>query len=399
MNNTPIGNRKSIVLVGNRNAGKSTIFNKLLGFDRSIVSSVAGTTTDPVWKASEMIGYGAVRIVDTAGLDDIGKLGSQRVAKSEEEMRDSDLLVYIFNIEDLVNIEEEIIRKKIKDIKNKYKDKEFIFIANKIDLLDEKILDDIKLRYKDFIFISTKSKENAWLENLNNKIIEKLKNTEEEKSLLEGMLSYGDTALLVVPIDSEAPKGRLILPQVQIIRACLDEGIKVIVCRDSELEETLKENKNIDLVITDSKVFDKVADIVPESIRLTSFSILFAREKGDIEEFLKGARHLERLKDGDKVLIAESCTHTVSHEDIGQVLIPNLIRKKTGKKIEFEFVYGKSLPDDLERFSMIIQCGGCMMTRNNMMNRVYAAREHNLAITNYGVTLAYLKGVFDRAVY
>ncbi|MEG0249529.1 MAG: [FeFe] hydrogenase H-cluster maturation GTPase HydF [Peptostreptococcus sp.] len=399
MNNTPIGNRKSIVLVGNRNAGKSTIFNSLLGFDRSIVSSVAGTTTDPVWKASELIGYGPVRIVDTAGLDDIGGLGAQRIAKSEEEMRDSDLLIYVFNIEELLNTEEVGIRKKIKDLRDKYKDKELIFIVNKVDLVEEEVLRSLQIKYADLVFISTMSEDKTWLDNLNKVIIEKLKDTEEDKKLLDGMLKSGDTALLVVPIDNEAPKGRLILPQVQVIRACLDEGIKVIVCRDSELEETLRENSNINLVITDSKVFDTVARLVPESIKLTSFSILFAREKGDIEEFLSGAKYLEKLNDGDKVLIAESCTHTVSHEDIGQVVIPKLIKKKTGKNIEFEFIYGKSLPQDLERFSMIVQCGGCMMTRNNMMSRVYAARENNIAITNYGVILAYLKGVFERAVY
>ena len=397
MNTTPIANRKSIVLVGNRNAGKSTIFNKLIGHERSIVSDVAGTTTDPVWKASELIGYGPVRIVDTAGIDDIGELGAQRIKKSEEEINEADLLIYVINVEDILR-GETVLEDKVKEIKAKYRNKQYLFIVNKCDLDKEEQIEKIKAENKEVLFISTLKTE-EWFDTVISKIIEKLQNTEEERSLVEGMLKPGDTALLVVPIDTEAPKGRLILPQVQLIRACLDEGIKVVVCRDEELRETIEEQKKIDLVITDSKVFEKVGEIVPVEIPITSFSILFAREKGDIEEFLKGAKKLEEIKDGDKILIAESCTHTVSHEDIGQVIIPNLIRKKTGKKLEFEFSYGKSLPKDLSKFSIIIQCGGCMMTRGNMMHRVYTARENNIPITNYGVTLAYLKGVFNRAVY
>ena len=395
MKKTPMANRKSIVLAGNRNAGKSTLFNKLIGHERSIVSNVAGTTTDPVSKASEIIGYGPVRIVDTAGIDDVGELGAQRIRKSEEEMEDSDLIIYVISISEIGSMSE--IEKRIEAFKKKYMRKQIIFAINKCDLADGRTLKSLKDKFGDMMFISDKSTH--WYEILLSRIVDKLKNTEDDRGLLDGMLNPGDTALLVVPIDTEAPKGRLILPQVQVIRACLDEGIKVVVCRDEELQDTLSEMKKIDLVITDSKVFEKVGKIVPPEIRITSFSILFAREKGDIDEFLKGAKKLEELKDGDKILIAESCTHTVSHEDIGQVVIPNLIKKKTGKKLEFVFSYGKSLPDDLSEFALIIQCGGCMMTRNNMMNRVYRARENNIPITNYGVTLAYLKGVFNRAVY
>lgn len=395
MDRTPIANRKSIVLAGNRNAGKSTLFNRLIGQERSIVSDVAGTTTDPVWKASEIIGYGPVRIVDTAGIDDVGELGAQRIKKSEEEMHESDLIIYVMNYSELESSEK--TEMLVEDIKQKYSRKEILFIINKCDIAEKHELVKLKDRFSDFMFISDKTDE--WYDVLIARIIDKLKNTEEERSLLEGMLNTGDTALLVVPIDSEAPKGRLILPQVQLIRACLDDGIKVVVCRDEELEETISEMNRIDLVITDSNVFEKVGRIVPKDIRITSFSILFAREKGDIEEFLAGAKKFESLEDGDKILIAESCTHTVSHEDIGQVVIPSLLKKNTGKNLEFVFSYGKSLPEDLSEFSLIIQCGGCMMTRNNMMNRIYRARENNIHITNYGITLAYLKGVFDRAVY
>lgn len=395
MNKTPMANRKSIVLAGNRNAGKSTLFNKLIGHERSIVSDVAGTTTDPVWKASEIIGFGPVKIVDTAGIDDIGVLGAQRVKKSQEELKEADLIIYLINILEIKGISE--TGNIIEAFKKKYSDKQIIFAINKCDLKDKETLNRLKDSFEEVEFISDKSE--ASYERILSKIIEKLKNTEEEKDLLEGMLEAGETALLVVPIDTEAPKGRLILPQVQLIRACLDNGIKIVVCRDEELEETISEIKKIDLVITDSKVFEKVGKIVPKDIKITSFSILFARQKGDIDEFLNGARKLNELKDGEKILIAESCTHTVSHEDIGQVVIPNIIKKKTGKKLEFVFSYGKTLPENLNDFALIIQCGGCMMSRNNMMNRVYKARKKNIPITNYGVVLAYLKGVFERAVY
>ena len=287
---------------------------------------------------------------------------------------------------------------KIKeDFYKKFAKKQVIFLVNKCDLVDKKIVEEIKNKHEDLIF--TYDKDQTSYEMLLEKIIEKLNDTKEQRGLLDGMLDAKSTSLLVVPIDTEAPKSRLILPQVQVIRACLDLGVKVVVCRDEELEETLAEMKKIDLVITDSKVFEKVGKIVPKDIKITSFSILFAREKGDIEEFLEGAKKLEKLNDGDKILVAESCSHTLSHEDIGQVVIPNLIRKKTKKDLEFIHSYGKSLPEDLSQFALIIQCGGCMMTRNNMMNRIYKAREAKIPITNYGITLAYLKGVFERAIY
>ena len=233
-------------------------------------------------------------------------------------------------------------------------------------------------------------------------IAENISGLEEDRGLLEGLARPGDTVVLVVPIDSEAPKGRLILPQVQMIRACLDEGVISIVVKDTELEAALVKFQDIDLVVTDSKIFDRVAGILDKSgkdIDLTSFSIVFARQKGDIDIFLDGAAYLDRLKDGDRVLIAESCTHTTSHEDIGTVLIPNLIREKTGKDLDFEFSQGKLDETNLSRFALMIQCGGCMMTRNNMMNRIGLAGQSGIPITNYGVVLAYLKGVFDRAIY
>lgn len=426
MQNTPTANRKTVVLVGNRNAGKSTLFNLILGQDRSIVSDFAGTTTDPVFKAMELIGYGPINLVDTAGLDDEGDLGKMRVEKSQEEIMNSDVIIHVISIEDLLvnkvgssindilnensgklsceNIEEYIIN-RLKIYRDQYDalNKKHIFIVSKLDLLDESVKDILKSiedKFNDIALFSSEiinSEISKVLENYKTKLVSKLisvlESTEEEKGLLHNIAEKGNTILLVVPVDSEAPKGRLILPQVQVIRECLDLGIKVIVVRDTELEEILEENKNIDLVITDSQIFEKVDSIISEDMKLTSFSILFARQKGDIEEFIEGAKYIYNLKDGNTVLIAESCTHTVSHEDIGTVKIPNLIKKKTGKDIKFSFSHGKNIPGDLSKYAMIIHCGGCMVTRTSIMNKVNQAKLNNVPITNYGIVLAYLKGV------
>lgn len=399
MNNTPIANRKTIVLVGNRNSGKSSLFNLILGQDMSIVSDYAGTTTDPVGRNMELIGYGPVRIIDTAGLDDLGDLGQMRVRKTQLEIGEADLVVHVFNAG-------QENRQDLLDARDRYKklNKKAIYIFNKCDSIEDiQAYKNAVRPGQDCIFTSVKLGADHDLKDMVCKFIaENISGLKEDRGLLEGLARPGDTVVLVVPIDSEAPKGRLILPQVQMIRACLDEGVISIVVKDTELEAALDKFQDIDLVVTDSKIFDRVAGILDKSgndIDLTSFSIVFARQKGDIDIFLDGAAYLDRLKDGDRVLIAESCTHTTSHEDIGTVLIPNLIRKKTGKDLDFEFSQGKLDETDLSRFALMIQCGGCMMTRNNMMNRIGLAGQSGIPITNYGVVLAYLKGVFDRAIY
>lgn len=399
MNNTPIANRKTIVLVGNRNSGKSSLFNLILGQDMSIVSDYAGTTTDPVGRNMELIGYGPVRIIDTAGLDDLGDLGQMRVRKTQLEIGEADLVVHVFNAG-------QENRQDLLDARDRYKklNKKAIYIFNKCDSIEDiQAYKNAVRPGQDCLFTSVKLGADHDLKDMVCKFIaENISGLEEDRGLLEGLARPGDTVVLVVPIDSEAPKGRLILPQVQMIRACLDEGVISIVVKDTELEAALDKFQDIDLVVTDSKIFDRVAGILDKSgndIDLTSFSIVFARQKGDIDIFLDGAAYLDRLKDGDRVLIAESCTHTTSHEDIGTVLIPNLIRKKTGKDLDFEFSQGKLDETDLSRFDLMIQCGGCMMTRNNMMNRIGLAGQSGIPITNYGVVLAYLKGVFDRAIY
>ena len=388
-------NRKHIAFFGNRNAGKSSLFNLFLGQDASLVSDVPGTTADPVYRAMELVGYGPVRIVDTAGLDDIGELGELRVKKSEEILQKTDMAVYVLDAsKDIEGREREAAGLMFQRFRIPH-----IFVWNKIDLITENERQKIQKRYPGDCHLSADTIEKR--QKLISIIIEYLDRQEEEPSLIGDILPYGSKVILVVPVDSEAPKGRLILPQVQVIRDCLDNGIKSYVVRDIELEEALNEIRDVDLVITDSQVFDKVSGLVPESVPLTSFSILYARQKGELGDFLKGIKALERLKSTSRgrVLIAESCTHTTSHEDIGTVKIPALLRKKINPDLDIVFQTGVTFKEEwIENVDVIIHCGSCMITRKNMLNRIQAAKEKKIPITNYGVVLAYLAGILDRAV-
>lgn len=388
-------NRKHIAFFGNRNAGKSSLFNLFLGQDSSLVSDVPGTTADPVYRAMELVGYGPVRIVDTAGLDDIGELGELRVKKSEEILQKTDMAVYVLDAsKDIEGREREAAGLMFQRFRIPH-----IFVWNKIDLITENERQKIQKRYPGDCHLSADTIEKR--QKLISIIIEYLDRQEEEPSLIGDILPYGSRVILVVPVDSEAPKGRLILPQVQVIRDCLDNGIKSYVVRDIELEEALNEIRDVDLVITDSQVFDKVSGLVPESVPLTSFSILYARQKGELGDFLKGIKALERLKSTSRgrVLIAESCTHTTSHEDIGTIKIPALLRKKINPDLDIVFQTGVTFKEEwIENVDVIIHCGSCMITRKNMLNRIQAAKEKKIPITNYGVVLAYLAGILDRAV-
>ena len=391
MNNTPNANRKQIGIYGKRNAGKSSLVNLITGQEVALVSDVKGTTTDPVFKTMELIPFGPVRFIDTAGLDDEGVLGQLRVKKTFELIQITDLALYVMDVND-------IDEKSFKDTVNKFKQFNipYIVIFNKIDTLNEKELKKLKERFPKEVFISTKKQEGIDL--LREEIIKELKNAEEEPRIMEGLLSYNSKVILVVPIDSEAPKGRLILPQVQVIRDCLDHGIKSYVVRDTELESAIKDIKDIDLVITDSQAFKRVNKIVPQNISLTSFSILFARHKGEINAFVKGVSKIKELKEGSKILMMESCTHNTSHEDIGRVKIPQLINKFVDKKLNFEFRTGNDFPQDIEKYDLVIHCGACMMTRKTILNRIQVCKEKDVPITNYGITIAYLTGILDRAI-
>ncbi|GAA0687526.1 MULTISPECIES: [FeFe] hydrogenase H-cluster maturation GTPase HydF [Clostridium] len=391
MNTAPNSNRKHIAIYGKTNSGKSSLMNRLLNQEISLVSELEGTTTDPVFKAMELIPVGPVLFIDTAGLNDNSALGKMRVKKTLEILTRTDLALYVMDSTDLDFSSYKEMKLKFKKYNIPY-----ITVINKIDTLHPEELKKIKSQFQDAVFISTY--ENQGLEELNALIINKLEDAESEIPILGDLVPYNGKVILVVPIDSEAPKGRIILPQVQCIRDCLDHGIKSYVVRDTELESALEDIKDVDLVITDSQVFKKVDEIVPKNMKLTSFSMLFARHKGDINAFVDGAIKVRNLNRDSKILISESCSHNVSHEDIGRVKIPKMLNKYTGFDLHYEYRVGHDFPDDIEKYDLIIHCGACMINRKTVLNRVKLCKEKGIPITNYGVLIAYLTGILDRTM-
>ena len=390
MNSTPNSNRKHIVIYGKTNAGKSSLINRLVGQDVALVSKEAGTTTDPVFKAMELIPIGPVLFIDSAGINDKTSLGDLRVSKTLELLKRTDLAIYLIDGED-------IDKNSLNDMILQFKkfNIPYIVVINKCDNLHKEKLEELKNEFKDGIFISAYN--NSGIDKLKEKLIDMLKEQEEDISLVGDLLSYGSRVVMVVPVDSEAPKGRLILPQVQCIRDCLDHGIKSYVVRDTELKEALSELKDVDLVITDSQAFKKVDEIVPKNIKLTSFSMLFAKQKGDINEFLKGVEAVRNLKPKDKILISESCTHNTSHEDIGKVKIPKLLSKYVGGELDITFKVGHEFPENIEDYKLVIHCGACMVNRKTVVNRIELCKEKEIPITNYGVILSFLTNTLDRS--
>ena len=391
MNSTPNANRKHIAIYGKTNAGKSSLINKLLGQEVSLVSEKEGTTTDPVQKAMELIPVGPVLFIDTAGFNDESDLGEIRTKRTLDILKRTDIAIYVFDILD-IDLDEFT---KVKRSFKKY-NIPFITVVNQIDKIKEEELEIIKEKYKDYIFLSAVTGEG--IEKLKENLIRILKEEDEELPIVGDLLPYDSKVILVVPIDSEAPKGRLILPQVQCIRDCLDHGIKSYVVRDTELKSSLEDINNVDLVITDSQAFREVDKIVPKEIKLTSFSMLFARQKGDFEEFIRGAFKIKDLNKDSKILIAESCTHNVSHEDIGRVKIPKLINKFVGEELTYDYSIFHDFPVDIDRYDLIIHCGACMINRKTVINRVNTCKEKNVSITNYGIVLAYLNGILERSL-
>ncbi|GKX28886.1 [FeFe] hydrogenase H-cluster maturation GTPase HydF [Vallitalea longa] len=393
LNKTPRGDRVHIALFGKRNAGKSSIINAITNQDIALVSSVKGTTTDPVYKAMEILPIGPVVIVDTAGLDDEGELGELRKKKTLEVLNKTDLAILIVDAETGITNFEKGILKNIKG-----KNIPIVGIINKIDTAPlateelSKMEKDLSLK---LIPVSAIKKEG--IEEVKNEIIKKLPDEDSKHKLVGDIIEPGDFVVLVVPIDSAAPKGRLILPQQQVIRDILDNDAISIVTKEYTLKDTLKNiGKKPKIVITDSQVFQKVSEDTPEDIMLTSFSILFARYKGDLIKLIEGAKKLETLKDGDKVLIAEGCTHHRQSDDIGTVKIPKWIKEYTGKNIKFEFSSGFKYPSNLADYSLIVHCGGCMLNRREMQHRIKVASDNNIPIVNYGVIIAYVKGILKR---
>lgn len=390
MRTTPNANRITIGIFGKRNAGKSQLMNTITAQNISVVSSVEGTTTDPVKKAMEFIPVGPVLFIDTAGIDDFGELGSLRVEKTQKMMHTTDFGLYVI---DAANPEDSELEKT--KVLFKRFNISFIKVVNKIDTVSAEQLETVKSIHLDAVFVSAKTGENIF--GLKDVMIEKLRTKVEDPTLIGDLVDYGANVVMVVPVDSEAPKGRLILPQVQMIRDCLDNGIKCHVVRDIELAEVLNDLEKVDLVITDSQAFKEVSRIVPKTIPLTSFSILFARQKGDLNLLLDGVATLNRLADGSRVLISEACTHNVSCEDIGRVKLPRLLKKRLNKDLNIEVIGGKDFPVDLKDYDMVIHCGGCMLNRKGMQTRLMFCEESGVPVTNYGTALAWLNGIFDRA--
>ncbi|AIS53327.1 small GTP-binding protein [Thermoanaerobacter kivui] len=395
MNTTPISSRLHIAIFGRRNAGKSSLINALTNQEVALVSDVAGTTTDPVSKAMEILPIGPVVIIDTAGLDDTGELGELRVKKTYEVLNRTDLAILVIDGTIGLSEFEENVLKIIRD-----KNIPVIGVINKKDLSQYSEEDKRKWEEKlklELIEVSALKKHG--IETLKMMLIKKAPYDDRELSIVGDLIKPGDFVVLVIPIDKAAPKGRLILPQQQTIRDILDNDAMAIVTKEHELKETLQNlGKKPSLVITDSQAFLKVSADTPKDIPLTSFSILFARYKGDLEELVRGVKAIKKLKPGDKVLIAEGCTHHRQSDDIGKVKIPRWIRQIVGGDIQFDWSSGITFPDNLEEYSLIVHCGACMLNRREMMYRISYAKSKNIPIVNYGVLIAYVQGLMPRAI-
>ncbi|MBR1393180.1 MAG: [Ruminococcus sp.] len=387
LNSTPSADRVHIGIFGRRNAGKSSLINALTGQQLAIVSDVAGTTTDPVSKAMELLPLGPVVIIDTAGLDDEGELGGLRVKKTYQVLNKTDIALLVVSAEEGISQEDTRLLERIKD-----KGIPCLTVYTKTDLAKAPETD------ADSIVVSAATGEG--IHELKERIAALSKEEKPSFPIIADKVQSGDRVVLVVPIDSAAPKGRLILPQQQTIRELLECGCTVLVCRETELEGTLASLKEPPrLVITDSQAFGKVAKIVPQDVSLTSFSILFSRHKGDLPEQVRGARALDTLKNGDRVLISEGCTHHRQCGDIGTVKLPMMIKRYTGlEDLKLEFTSGTEFPDDLSGYKLIIHCGGCMLGEREMKYRIQCARDAGIPITNYGVCLAQCNGILKRSL-
>lgn len=398
MNETPSGERLHIGIFGRRNAGKSSLINAITGQDLAIVSEVKGTTTDPVKKAMELLPLGPVVLIDTPGLDDEGGLGQKRMEKGLQMLRQTDILLLVIAADSMVgDLEQDILSEA------KKRDLPYLIVLNKTDLLADPVQTDEKVRQIAQVLavdpakvcpVSTDPAQG--IRELKERLA-KLQPKEAERPLIRDLLEEGDLVVLVVPIDSAAPKGRLILPQQQVIRDTLEAGAIPVVARDSELAQALASlGKKPRLVVTDSQAFGAVAKIVSKDIPLTSFSILMARYKGDLTVQIAGAQAIEDLKDGDTVLISEGCTHHRQCDDIGTVKMPRWIREYTGKDLHFDFTSGTEFPKDLSPYALVVHCGGCTLPLQEMRYRISYGDSQKAAITNYGVMIAYIHGILPR---
>ena len=385
LNNTVSAERVHIGFFGMRNAGKSSLVNAVTGQELAVVSDIKGTTTDPVQKAMELLPLGPVVIIDTPGIDDEGELGELRIKKAKQALAKTDVAVLV--VDSAIGLCE-----KDKELINEFESRKtpYIVAYNKADL------STIETEGSS---ISVSAKTGLNVNELKEKIAALAKGTTNEKRIVADLIESGDTVILVIPIDESAPKGRLILPQQQTIRDILDSGCTAICCRDTELVQTLSSlAKKPKLVITDSQAFGRVSKDVPDDIPLTSFSILFARYKGDLKSLVKGAATLSTLKDGDKVLIAEGCTHHRQCNDIGTVKMPNWIKSFSGSEPEFIFTSGTQFTETPEDYKLIVHCGGCMLNEKEMQNRIKKATDAEVPVVNYGIAIAHMNGILKRSV-
>ena len=388
MSNIVNAERVHIGIFGLRNVGKSSLINSLTNQNIAIVSDVAGTTTDPVKKSMELLPIGPVVIIDTPGLDDEGELGLLRVKKAKQVLNYIDLAIVVRDIERINLRKEEEIINLIKS-----KNVPYIVVYNKIDRYNP--VNELVLSENEYA-VSAKTGEG--IEKLKDDIGKVLKK-DTEKRIVQDLVKENDTVVLVIPIDAGAPKGRIILPQQQVLRELVDKQVSVVIASPENLSSTLEKlNKKPDLVITDSQVFGKVDKIVSEDILLTSFSILFARYKGNLETLVKGVKGLDKLEDSSIVLISEGCTHHRQCEDIGTVKMPKWIKEYTGKDINFEFTSGGEFPEDLSKYDLIVHCGGCMINEREMHYRLAQANDPECNITNYGMTIAKIHGILERSL-
>ena len=395
LNETPNSSRLQIAIFGRRNAGKSSLINALTGQEVALVADEPGTTTDPVVKAMELLPLGPVALIDTAGIDDTGALGELRVERTYQVLNRCDLAMLVLDSRvGVTPLEVEFLRKLRS---------QRIPVVGVVNQVDRKEYDSAqRLKWQEKLqleLVEVSAQTGVGILELKRAIIREAPRAEDGSSLVGDLFEPGDLIVLVIPIDSAAPKGRLILPQQQVLREILDRGGIAVATKEDRLQETLAHlGRKPALVVTDSQVFLKVAADTPPEIPLTSFSILFARFKGDLPELVRGVKAVEGLRPGDRVLVAEGCTHHRQCDDIGTVKIPRWLRQKVGGEIAFEWASGQSLPQDLSKYRLVIHCGGCMLNRREMKYRVAAAKEQGTPIVNYGVFIAYVQGIFPRAL-
>lgn len=387
---TTKGLRLHIGIFGRVNSGKSSLINAITGQDLALVSAQAGTTTDPVYKAMELLPLGPVTLIDTPGLDDLSELGSLRIKKTQQVLNKCDLALLVIDCREDITFDD-------KELLEKFNDKEipYLIVYNKIDLFEAEKLTFIDEQKS--IAVSSLSGEN--IDELKNKLARLVPEKKEERKIIADLLQEGDLLVLVTPIDDAAPKDRLILPQQQTIREILEAKAMAIVVQDTELKDLWgKLACKPRMVITDSQAFKKVDADTPQDIELTSFSILFARFKGDLELNVKNVTTISKLQNGDKLLIAEACTHHRQCNDIGSVMLPGMIKKFTGKELDFAFCSGGEFPEDLSEYKMIVHCGGCMINEREMKHRQKSATEQIIPISNYGLLIAYMNGILQRSL-